>query len=371
MLTSHDEFLIHQTPDPLSQPATTDPNFYDRYWFNGYDQDGAFYFGIALGLYPNRRVMDASFSIVRDGIQTSVHASRLAPDDRAETRVGPIRVEVIEPMRSLRVIVERGEVDVEADLVFRPRTACVEELRSPLKRDRRILMDTTRFTQFGTWEGVVEADGKRTHVSPETTRATRDRSWGTRPVGEPAGGRPIGEPQIFFFWAPLHFDDVCTHAATFETSDGTAWDNHARILPAYAKPDELPAIEDPGTRNFLGVRHEIEWQPGTRWAKRTELTLLAPDGNDEVITVEPILRFHMHGLGYVHPDWGHALWKGDLAVGGEQWALDDIDPLDMRFRHVQHVVRARWGERTGVGVLEQIVFGAYPRYGFEGHMDGA
>lgn len=372
MLTPLDEYLIHQTPDPISKPGTTDPNFYDRYWFNGYDREGEFYFGIALGLYPNRRVLDGSFSFVSEGVQDAVHGSRLAPDDRAETSVGPLRIEVIEPMRAIRVVVERGEADLAADLVYRPRTACVEEVRSPLVRDRRTMMDTTRFTQMGTWEGVIERDGRRHDVSPERTYGTRDRSWGVRPVGEPAGGRPMGEPQIFFLWAPLQFDDCCTHAATFEMSDGQPWDNHARVMPAYAKPEELPGIEDPGTRSWLGVKHEIDWQPGTRWAQQAKLTFVAPDGADETIEiVEPLLRFQMHGLGYVHPEWGLGLWKGDLAVGAERWKIADIDPLDPRFRHVQQVVRARWGERTGVGVMEQIVFGPYPRYGFEGMMDGA
>ena len=81
MLSSHDDYPIHQTPDPVCQPAVSDKNFYDRYWFNGYARDGEFYFGIALGLYPNRRVMDAGFSIVKNGVQHSLHASRLAPDD--------------------------------------------------------------------------------------------------------------------------------------------------------------------------------------------------------------------------------------------------------------------------------------------------
>ena len=366
MLSAHDDFPIHQTPDPIGQPATTDPNFYDRYWFNGYDQDGEFYFGVAMGLYPNRRVMDASFSFVRDGVQHSFHASRLAPDDPSENRVGPMRIEVIEPMRSLRVVLEPNETGIEADLLFRPRTSCVREARAPLVRDRRTMMDTTRFTQFGRWEGSVVTPEGPTSVSAETTRATRDRSWGIRPVGEAAGGRPPGAPQILFFWAPIHFDDVCTHAATFETSDGEPWDNHARILPAYAKPEELPGIEDPATRSFLGARHQIEWQPGTRWASRAELTLVSPDGHDAVLVLEPILRFQMLGLGYVNPEWGHGHWKGDLVVGGERWETEGLDPLDMRHRHVQQVVRARFGERTGVGVLEQIVLGPYGRYGFEG-----
>ena len=39
--------------------------------------------------------------------------------------------------------------------------------------------------------------------------------------------------------------------------------------------------------------------------------------------------------------------------------------------HVQQVVRARDGERTGIGVLEQIVIGPYAPAGFTGLLDGA
>ncbi len=31
MLTRFDEYLIHQTPEPLAHPASTDRNVYDRY----------------------------------------------------------------------------------------------------------------------------------------------------------------------------------------------------------------------------------------------------------------------------------------------------------------------------------------------------
>jgi hypothetical protein len=77
-----DDFPLHQTPEPIAHPATGDKNFYDRYFFNGFAKDGSLFFGAALGLYPNRRVMDASFSVLAGGRQLSVHASRLAPLER-------------------------------------------------------------------------------------------------------------------------------------------------------------------------------------------------------------------------------------------------------------------------------------------------
>ena len=85
-----DEYPIHQTPLSMQHVGTSDRNFYDRYFFNGYSRDGSLYFGAALGLYPNRKVMDAAFAVLRDGEEVSVIASRRAPLDPTETRVGPI-----------------------------------------------------------------------------------------------------------------------------------------------------------------------------------------------------------------------------------------------------------------------------------------
>ena len=64
MLTPHDDYPIHQTSKPIAQPGTPDLNFYDRFFFNGYRADASLYFGVACGLYPNRGVIDANFSVI-------------------------------------------------------------------------------------------------------------------------------------------------------------------------------------------------------------------------------------------------------------------------------------------------------------------
>lgn len=40
LLTSFDDYPIHQMPVPVSQTGTTDRNHYDRYFFNGYLPEG-------------------------------------------------------------------------------------------------------------------------------------------------------------------------------------------------------------------------------------------------------------------------------------------------------------------------------------------
>ena len=65
MLSKFDDYPIHQTSHPLRQPVSSDRHHYDRYWFNGYDRDGEFYFGIGAARYPNLGIMDCGVSIVR------------------------------------------------------------------------------------------------------------------------------------------------------------------------------------------------------------------------------------------------------------------------------------------------------------------
>jgi len=79
----------------------THQNFYDRYYFNGYDREGEYFFSVALGVYPYRNIMDASFSIIVDGVQHNIHTSRVMGLERMDTRVGPISIHVVEPVNIL------------------------------------------------------------------------------------------------------------------------------------------------------------------------------------------------------------------------------------------------------------------------------
>ena len=79
---------------------------------------------------------------------------------------------------------------------------------------------------------------------------------------------------------------------------------------------------------MASVSHEIRWEKGTRRSAGARLTLTPRRGEPHVITLEPVLRFQMRGLGYLDPEWGHGVWKGEHAVGGDSWVLDEVDPMD-------------------------------------------
>jgi hypothetical protein len=373
MLTRFDDYPIHQTPEPVAHAASSDRNVYDRYWFNGYAEDGEFYFAVGMGLYPNRGILDCGFSIVREGEQHAFHGSRRAPAEPSESVVGPFQIDVVEPMRRAHVRLDSNETGIECDLVFTARTACVEEGRQTLRQGTRVVYDATRFAQFGRWQGEIRYAGKTLAVDASRVYGTKDRSWGIRPVGEPeTGGAPLSRlPQFFFLWAPIHWQDRCTHFSVFEGERGHAWHQDGAIVPVYEPPAEIPAADDPGIEAMASVSHRIAYEKGTRRAKSVEIALIDSSGVRHVIELEPLLCFHMKGIGYLHPEWGHGRWKGELAVAGESWKTDELNPLALENVHIQQVVRARMDDQEGVGALEQLCIGPHAPSGFKEFLDGA
>jgi hypothetical protein len=121
------------------------------------------------------------------------------------------------------------------------------------------------------------------------------------------------------------------------------------------------------------LEHQIEYVPGTRRAARAALALIARDGERIDLQLEPLICFRMKGIGYTHPEWGHGCWKGELAIGGESWKSADLDPMAYDNQHIQQVMRVTRSDRSeqGVGVMEQLAFGPYPRYGFQELLDPA
>ncbi|MCU1387245.1 MAG: hypothetical protein JWL72_583 [Ilumatobacteraceae bacterium] len=365
MLSSYDDFPIHQACVPIAHSATPDLNHYDRYFFNGYTADGSLYFGLAMGLYPNRHVVDAAFSIVRDGVQSSVFASGRAPADRRDaTTVGPIRVEVVEPLRVLHLHVDAPEQGLAAELTFTASSDAIEEPHFFQRVGVRVLFDYTRLTQFGSWAGWLEVDGHRVDIDGLGMTGSRDRSWGVRPVGEPApSGAPVGMPQFYWLWAPVNFPDFATHFDVNEYGDGRRWHEVGAIAPRGAAAEMMRTVD-----------YRITWQPGTRFAAAFEYDLVAWDGVVATVTLEPMSNFQMSGIGYGHPEWNHGSWRGESAVGGQRLSLPVADPLSRENVHVQTLCRAKYRDTTdvtasGTGILELLCVGEHPT-GLRGILDG-
>ena len=370
MLSSFDDFPNHQTSHAVAKTASSDINHFDRYFFNGYTPDTRLYFAAALGLYPNRHVADAHFSVLLDGgtidaRQVNVHASRRAPLDRSDANnVGPIDVEVIIPLPQLRLTVDAAEHGIRADLTFTRRTAPIQEPHFDLQVGHRVVMDSTRMTQFGTWTGWIEVDGALTELADDV-HGSRDRSWGVRPVGEPARtGAPVADPQYFWLWAPINFELFATHFDVNEHFDGRRWHETGFVVQIDGTGSAAHA------EAMRAVDYRIEWKPGTRSAKSFEIDLVPWEGEPTSVRLEPLFDFQMTGVGYGHPDWRHGAWKGEYVVDGDRWQLPVDDPTTIENLHIQTVARATTsgglGEHVGLGILEQLAIGRHDPTGLSG-----
>ena len=373
MLNKFDDFPIHQTPEPIAHPATSDRNAYDRSWFNGYAQDGSRYFGIGMAIYPLRGVIDCAFSVVEEGgRQHAFYASRRAPLERTDMQVGPFRLEVVEPLRRTRVVLDDNATGLACDLTFSTRTSPIQEGRQTVWRGNRPLMDATRFDQFGRWSGAVRHPDGEFNVHEDAWYGTKDRSWGVRPVGEPeSGGAPPPPWTYFFLWAPLIWDDHITHAIFFDGTRGEALIREGITSPFYAKESDVPDALEGTDERMAAAAHRVRYHPGTRLAAYAEIDLTDLAGHTRTISLEPGLRFQMKGLGYSHPVWGQGMWKGELEIHGESFDPATLPLLAPENVHVQQVVRTSDGRRQGIGVLEQTVIGPYQPAGFTRLLDGA
>ncbi len=360
VLTRGDEYPIHQTPEPVAH-AGTDRNFYDRYFFNGYAPDGSGFFALAFGVYPHLDIADAHFSFIRDGIQYCLHASAELASERMALRVGPIAIEVIEPLQRLKVTIAETE-GIAGEFTFTGRSFPIEEPRFTHRIGPRAFMDYTRMTQNGGYEGWIDLDGARETMA-EGTSGTRDRSWGIRPIGardmQPIPGHAM--PGFFWQWTPVNFPDGSLFFHVNNDSTGKAWNTRA----AWASDgcDASGLCEGAGS-----MRTRLE--AGTRWPSGGTLAL-AVRGAPEQVDFEPLGRFQMKGLGYTHPLWGHGAYHGALKVEREDIDLAALDPLAPENLHVQIPVAVSGGEAAGIGVFEQLIIGPFGPLGLKEYLDGA
>ena len=139
------------------------------------------------------------------------------------------------------------------------------------------------------------------------------------------------------------------------------------LLPVYDSIDALPGVEDPTVTHCRNLEHQLAFASDSRMIESVELAMTEIESGKRIsIDFEKIFTFRMKGIGYSHPEWGHGMWKDEVAVGSEQWNLADVDDTAFENQHVQHLMRVTIDGNEGIGVLEQNILGPYAPYGLEG-----
>ncbi|WP_354700651.1 hypothetical protein DSM112329_00936 [Paraconexibacter sp. AEG42_29] len=359
MLTAADEWHVHQTPEPIAVSGT-DRNFYDRSYFGAFDAPSGLMVAVAFGMYPHLNVADAHLTVVVDGVQHSLHASKTLHSDRATLRVGPVAIEIVEPLRQLRVTVDEHD-GLAADLTFTGQHFPIEEPRFIYRIGPRTFMDYTRLSQATTVAGWVSVDGVRTTLG-DGVMGLRDRSWGIRPTGapDPQPYLPPREPQFAWLWTPVRLPGRTLFWHLNADAAGRPWNTRATICPDGSGED--------GHVHAHGVMTPI-LHPGTRWVAGAELRVQADDGTDLTLSYAPRTHLEMQGLGYRHPVWSHGLAHGELEVAREAIDLTSPSPDELHRWHRQVLcdvtaTDAVTGDAEhGTGVLEHLIIGPYAPLG--------
>ncbi len=108
-LTAADEGFCHQVVDTFATVGSSDPSWTEKVCAMAAARDGSLQLGFGLGKYTNRNVMDAYAGTSRSVEQITVRASRSLAPDPIPTVIGPIRYEVVEPLRSIRFVLEPND----------------------------------------------------------------------------------------------------------------------------------------------------------------------------------------------------------------------------------------------------------------------
>jgi len=310
VLTPMDDTPWHQIATTFDHVGTSDPRFFDRLWFAASDPTTGRTLQFTMGVYQNMNVVDGGFVVIVDGRQHNVRASRqLRP--QYETACGPLRLDVVEPLRHLRLQVSPGVHGLAADIHWLAVLDPEEEPQHFVRRDGRVLEDYCRMDQIGECEGWVEAGGSRQQL--DGWWSCRDHSWGVRervgipePVTAPPATPGGGSLFAFLFYSTDRYGGHVQVARRAEGHESTS----VRIRPR----------EGGEERHGLPVRIAADFVDAGRPRRiRAGSFAVGSDTTLDVAAAGPAVA--MPGLGYGGYDDGLGLgvWRGRAHVESEVW----------------------------------------------------
>src|SRR5262249_25820702 len=126
LLTPLDDTPWHQIPSTFDHVGPSDVRFFDRLWFAASDRKGDGALQFTIGVYQNMNVVSGGAVAIHQGRQHNVRVSRqLRPT--YDTACGPLRIEVLEPMQRLQLVIAPNDGTVDGELEWRATFAPQEE----------------------------------------------------------------------------------------------------------------------------------------------------------------------------------------------------------------------------------------------------
>jgi len=365
-----DDTLWHTLPTTFDHVGTSDPRFFDRYWFAASDPTGGGTLQFTLGVYNNMNVVDAGFVAIRNGRQHNVRASRsLRP--QFETACGPLRVEVLEPLHRAALTIAGGEHGIAGELEWTSVLPAQEENARFTRVRGRVVEESRRFDQIGECSGWLELAGE--HVELDRWWATRDHSWGVResmgiiePVTGPPAPASAGSLFAFLFFSTETYGGHLqvaqfTGRPDYFTAELASRSEAGETVHLVDTELEVDFYDDARPRRFRACRFDAQLSDGRAVEIRTEALCPAVD---------------MQGLGYsggYADGLGLGVWRGEQHIEHDVWDVShptEVGRLDgttarpiHRIQPVRVSMRGGGLDSEGTGSLTLIAEGELPQLG--------
>jgi hypothetical protein len=372
-LIGADEFLNHQTANTFASVGEVDHGWTEKVWFMLARKDGQLQASFGLGKYTNRNVIDGFAGVQCGTEQRTIRASRVLNPRIDETAVGPLKYEVIEPYKKLRIsVAENSAQPFKYDLVWTSTMPAFFEGRDLAIHSGRKTSDVVRYHQSGTVSGWIEIDGVRHEVNPEEWFGFRDHSWGVREhVGaDPAdlppskSGKIDNDYQFNWFVSQLTRPDgskyeLAYYFREFKEPRGLEW------FTGFINEDNGKQTQ------ILQLYPEITYRESDHAVMGGKIyCLLRGEGRSttervfEIEAIDSDMGFRLNPAMY-GPWKGqvHGAYMGEEFLDGE--CVDDVnDPEKLagnrRWEIRDRPLRIREGDNHGFADVESIVIGDWP-----------
>ena len=357
MLIGLDEFPFHQIAESFAGAATGDPSWNDGHYFGVTDHAGNVSLTASLRLYPNNDVIDGFVCLRHRDWQHNIRVSRRLRPRIDVLQVGPLGIEVIEPMKRMRLVLEPNDLGITLDLLC---TSSTVPVRSPVETTRvdgRLVSDRTTYEVTGTCSGIVEVDGERYELSDDSASFFRNHSWGMHPGR--GGPRQFAAPGTakrrvpgLRQWVLFHMPDHGGHF--FVDPSGRRASGRGVLMFA------------DGLVDVTKVDHDLTFHDGDRRMSGGTFTLTDAAGGTRNYLIEDLGWVYCQGGGYFG-GWddklGQGVYRGDEYLESETWDVShpttvvDADGKEIEFEHdwAESFVRLTGPSGTGAAHYECVV----------------
>ena len=237
--TALDERFAHQIPEPFPNVLHFHPDWRESLFFIMHEREKpGDVLILTLAHFPSRQEMD-SLQLGRVG-ESPILARhmRKVEGDQDDFQVGPITIDVVEPLKKVRLIAAPSALTpVSFDITFTARTAPYQLRRGTMKAKYEIIWDQSHMFQSGIYNGSYTFQDTTFQIN--NWWGQRDHSWGVR-----AHSRcPL------WMWMPIQLEEGMLSVWHWEYPNGARVYTDGCFAPSNGS-EPIPVID---------FQHDLHW----------------------------------------------------------------------------------------------------------------